>query len=488
MKIHSIRLPLPKRSLFRQIALFTLLAVFCAHAFAFFNLTYSGESVMLNAANGFSAQIEGGQYLQAIYFKLRSGIASPLIVGLLSTLYLVLSLTLISDLLKLEHPLLQFSLCASVCAHPSLTAVFAERMHTADALFLAFLFVSLGIWLCRRLRYGFIPGAAFLCAALALESVAASITAGLILLTLCADLLNPSRDGNPAIYLIKACAAFASACAVYALGHLVMLRLTGLSSSAVLHLPETILDAWLYPLRMLFAPLTAYTHVSVLLRAVLLLAAAACLFLLPNMSVPRRVSLLAAILLLPLAINLPVYSTEAAGQVRLSYAMIDMLLLLIIQQSTRPRLHRAVCAAFAVLLLSGIVFSNQIYLKKNLEFEATLSRMTRIIDRAEDTPGFQPGLTPVAILGQLDAPSITQPLKGFEHLTVFEAAASSTPVTRQEDMIWYCWEILGYPFNFVSNYDHELLAQSAEVIAMPAFPDPACCQFIGDTLVIKISD
>lgn len=486
MKSFSFRFP--DAGLLRRTACFTIIAVFCTHAFALFNLTYSSESIVLNASNAMYAQIESGQYLQAIYLKLRGGIASPLMIGILSTLYLALSLTLIVDLLGLSSKWLQFALCASVCAHPSVTAVFAARMYTADALFLSLLFVASGIWLCRRIRLGLIPGAAFLCAAIALEAGSVSIAAGLILLVLCRDLMNPSCEERPSLHALKACAALGTGCAVYALGHIVMLRLVHCDSSAILHLSESLLGAWIYPVRMLFSPLTAYTHLTAFLRAALILASLLVILRLPSFSLHRRAALIICSLLLPLAVNLPVYSSEAAGQVQLSFVLIDILILLIIQQAACPRLHLAVFSIFAVLFVSGVVFSNQVYLKKNLEFESALSRMTRIIDRAEDTAGFQPGLTPVAIIGRLDNPSVTKPLKGFEHLAVFEAAAANSPVNTQEDMVWYCWEILGYPFNFVSNYEHALLAEDAAVKAMPSFPHPQCCQFVSDVLVIKLSD
>ena len=54
-------------------------------------------------------------------------------------------------------------------------------------------------------------------------------------------------------------------------------------------------------------------------------------------------------------------------------------------------------------------------------------------------------------------------------------------------MIWYIWEVMGYPFNFVSTYELEQLKASDSVKAMPAFPQDGCCQFIGDTLVVHLS-
>ena len=68
----------------RSAALLTLLLVLVAHGFCFTNLTYSGASVMLNAAKGSSAQISSGAFLLPIYWRIRGAIASPLWVGLLS--------------------------------------------------------------------------------------------------------------------------------------------------------------------------------------------------------------------------------------------------------------------------------------------------------------------------------------------------------------------------------------------------------------------
>ena len=88
-------------------AVYALLFLFAAHAFCFFNLTYSTQSVMINASKGTSAQIGGGQYLLTFYWRLRGAIAAPLWVGLLSAVYLTLSVGVAAWLLRLA-----FALCA----------------------------------------------------------------------------------------------------------------------------------------------------------------------------------------------------------------------------------------------------------------------------------------------------------------------------------------------------------------------------------------
>lgn len=40
------------------------------------------------------------------------------------------------------------------------------------------------------------------------------------------------------------------------------------------------------------------------------------------------------------------------------------------------------------------IYANQMYLKKDLEYDATLSVMTRVVDRIEQVEGYIPGETP----------------------------------------------------------------------------------------------
>ena len=113
--------------------------------------------------------------------------------------------------------------------------------------------------------------------------------------------------------------------------------------------------------------------------------------------------------------------------------------------------------------------------------------MSRVIQRIEETEGYVPGYTPVAILGTPEDSVFSVERKGFEHLSALDAASGSYAISTDEDMIWYCWEVLGYPLNFVSTFELEQIEQSDAARALPAFPDEDCCTFIGETLVIRLS-
>ena len=88
-----------------------------------------------------------------------------------------------------------------------------------------------------------------------------------------------------------------------------------------------------------------------------------------------------------------------------------------------------------MIFLGSIVFSNQVYLKKNLELESTLSLMSRVIQRIEETEGYTPGYTPVAILGTPEDSVFSVERKGFEHLSALDASSGNYAISTDEDMI-----------------------------------------------------
>lgn len=484
----SLRKPLIARTL-----LLTLMLVFAAHAFCFFNLTYSGQSVMLNAAKGSASQTSGGQFLLPFYWRVRGAVSAPLLVGALSALYLAATLALTSGLLGLQSRALLFALCGALSVNAGVTSIFAASLHTADAAFLAQLLGTAGVCLCMRSRPGILPAAALLAAAQALHADALSVAAALALIVLIRRLAAGEGGRSTLVCGIRATLAFALGAALYAAGYAVLLRLRGLDAEAQLHLPASAPDAWLAPVRALLSPLTAYAALNVVLRialallAVLVLARAA-----RRLGALRSAAIAALLLAVPLAANLPVFARTGTAQFRLSYAYLDVLLLSLLSLADGAgeparRLRLGAAGAMAVLFLGSIVFSNQVYLKKNLEFTSTLSVMTRVIDRAEHTEGYRPGYTPVAIIGTPEDSALSVPHKGFEHLAALDAASANCAVASSEDMIWYVWEVLGYPFNFVSTYEQSLLSGRDEVRDMPAFPAEGCCRMIDGTLVIRLS-
>ena len=476
----------------KQTVLFSLFFLFAAHAFCFFNLTYSSGSVMLNVSDGRSAQIAGGQFLLPIYWRIRGSLSAPLFIGMLSALYLTLTNLVLVCLLQLTQPAFVFALCGATTVNAAVLSICAASLHTADAAFLAMLLCALACASCMYLRLGALPGALMLTCALALDAGSCAFFAALALI---AGLSNLLLDGSAKSFLTdlaRFLLAAIAGIALYLIGFSLMLRRSSLSAGAApLLFGGDLLGAYLAPMRALLAPLTAYPSLSVMIRALYIpLCVYAVVRFRREKGAASAALLAAGMLLLPLFAAFTLLSGQESIQITPAHCLLDILAILLLSRILPDsiRLRRAAAAVLGILFLGGIVFSNQVYLKKNLEFESTLSVMTRVIARIESVEGYQPGHTPIAVIGTPEASALSAQRRGFEHLSALDAASANYAIASDTDMTWYIWEVMGYPLNFVSTYDLARLRQTEEAQAMPLFPQEGCCRFIGDTLVIKISD
>lgn len=480
----------------RKTAVLALILALAAHGFCFFNLTYSGESVMLNAAKGSASQIASGAFLMPLYWRVRGAISAPLWVGLLSSCYLSLTVVLLCGLFGLASPYLIAMLAVRSCFRRPRSPSLPGRFTPPTQRFSAFLLASCAAVFCLRVRAGTLLGALLLAAAQALDRSSLSFFLGVSAICLIQSLLKADESARTLVgrvLRILLCAALGMA--VYLGGFMLFLHRAGLDREAALQAPagKTVVGAWLYPLALLFKPLTIYAHVGVVLHALLIaLGAFALLRLLPKMK--GRVPALALLLLVfPLLVNLPAYSTLSAEQTSMSYVLLDALLIVLLQAAfessvdERHLAYRAGTVMLGVSLLGTTIFANQVYLKKTLEFDSTLSVMTRVIARAEAVPAFKPGETPVALVGSIEDSELSVVHEGFEKLDALDAAANNFAATDDTGNIWYTWEVLGYPFSLVDAYTLGQLEQRDDVQAMPAFPAQDCCQMIDGTLVVKLS-
>ena len=122
------------------------------------------------------------------------------------------------------------------------------------------------------------------------------------------------------------------------------------------------------------------------------------------------------------------------------------------------------------------------YVKKDLEYQATLSYMTRVADHMEEQEGYIPGETPVLIIGQ-NVIGISKP--GFERYGVLTGVSGNGSVTYQDTYKDYFKYVLARPVSLVYNDE---LKNSDEIINMPVFPEKGSVQMINEVLVVKLAD
>jgi hypothetical protein len=191
--------------------------------------------------------------------------------------------------------------------------------------------------------------------------------------------------------------------------------------------------------------------------------------------------------LLPTALNS--VSILLAGTVTqlMTYAG-ELLYLLAVrcrEMADRRRWGRIVRAAVAVLLCGvlwqHIVYANQVYMKKELDKNATLVLSARLVDRIEQVEGYVPGETPVAFVGRLDKNSyLNRGRDAFQALDHTVGLWSDYAATY--NMGRYLTDYLNVPLLWDTETDF-----SQQTEAMPSFPAAGSIAMVDGTVVVKLS-
>lgn len=172
------------------------------------------------------------------------------------------------------------------------------------------------------------------------------------------------------------------------------------------------------------------------------------------------------------------------------YILVVVLIELYLKNNDKIKIGNGITYVCAILLgiiiFDNCIYSNQVYLKKDLESSATLSVFTRIIDRMEETEGFVPGETESAIIGTLSYGPLNQRRAGFDYDTTGLWYNYST--TYPETYTLYMNYYLGYPVSFVSDDELTALENMPEVQNMPLFPAADSIKMVDGVMVIKLSE
>ena len=134
-----------------------------------------------------------------------------------------------------------------------------------------------------------------------------------------------------------------------------------------------------------------------------------------------------------------------------------------------------------VMIWNNIVFSNQNYFKIDMQNEAALSLATRIVNAVENFEDYEPGKTPVEIIGFMPYSSSVNDVPYIRELYVHGNYKSV--FTYLNSLSFYINNYLAVDMNIVHcDEDSEYTAD------MPVYPAKGSMRYIDGKLVIKISE
>ena len=480
-----------------------------AHLFRYTNSAFNSDSLgIFRGGIDIPKQIGRGRWLQPLYLYVRGPISAPFLIGLLATVYLALSAILIVKILGIRNRGRIVILCGLLAVAPAITITNAAFLPWTDIFMLSLLFSMISAWFMTlsNVKCRYLIAAVFLVLSLALYQAYIGACMVICLFWLLRGCLTGERCRD----VIKTAAVMALTFAVGFLLYYGTFKICGLISAASshsynsvasatiltgdYHLLHLIKGAYKSVLHYILEPQTLYSAVAGGINVILILIAAVFFFLaVKTKDVGRIVISLFLVSLCPLAAFF-IYllygnvSDLLTFPVSMLYFGVGVLFELVPQGADRSfvkGLSKAVFILSSILIFFNAVYANQLYVKKSVEEQETLSLMTRVLYQMEQTEGYVPGETKIALIGSLENSDAVIEKPGYASGGTIDYEIS---IVYYKNYRMYLTNIMGYPINLAEQEEAERIGQEQSIREMPAFPYPGYTKMYGDTLVVKLSD
>lgn len=498
-----------------------------AHAYGFLQDSFSHDVLNALYADGVETfwKMQLGRFFAVLYRRsIRGALTLPWLIGLLALLWLSLAVFFTARLLRIRSRSLLFVTAGVFVANLTVTALTATYIYELDIDLFAMLAAVIAAFLWARYGWvGCLLGACFVAGTLGLYQSYLSVAIVLVMLSSMLSLLDGEgflpvlRKGLRGILMLLLGGGL-----YYALLRLMMAAKnivtdTGSYNSvyAVFSpaegapgLGESLRAVYQNWADSFLDPAAAHVEPAARLLHLLLLALLALLVLLVlfrgRQGWAEKALLLVLLALLPFGCNVTRLLSGRDVHDLMKYAFwLSYLAVLLLsrwaaENLTLPRFPagkaaHGLCLLLCALLLWGNVqTANAAYVKKDLEQEATLSLMTRVLYRLEAQPDYVPGETPLVFAGAAEqlAPAVYG-FDSYRDITGLEAP-TAIPTANAEyyynAYAAYFRYILNTPANFCEHRLWNELQLNETVQAMPAYPAEGCLRMVDGVMVVKMGD
>lgn len=473
-----------------------------AHGYAFLNLTISHDSLMEYYLHGnvfyYGIPVDElkaavGRFLAPVYqLLIRGTTVSPWFSGMLALLWLSLAVWMAARIFRLDRTWQIVLLSGILTVNMTVIALTGTYLHDLDVDMLAVFFAVSAVYFWTLPGMRKLWAIPCLVASMGIYQSQLSVMVSLVMVISICRLLEGEDWKDVFFQGLLSLGLMGAAAICYVLLSNLVCRLLGIgmidSANGIANLWGNNGDGLLSSIVMTYYH-WAYEFFAENLLLNLLVAAVMLLLVIQGILRPLPVvnKLLALLLgvLLPFGMNLAAFLNHGDGHLLMGYAFWFVYLLLWLLGRKRSNRVQLVCTALVfAILFSNVRIANRLYTKKHLEREATLSLMTRVIDRLEHTEGYRLGETTVYFLG---APKIPEQEAFAEYSRVIGAAHSCTisEVVYYQPYFDY---ILQYPIRIGGEETYERIQAQLHAEELEPFPAQNSIAWVDDVLVVKMRE
>ena len=501
---------------FKCILIFTLIFMVIAHGYCYTNLNFSHDSMRTFFWNSYDT-IEIGRYILPLLLILRGKYYPPLLIGILTYIVLVLIIYLLVDFFKIKQKGNIILISGIFSTASTLTLLNATYINFSDMYIFACLLMTLAAWLWKNYEKGYLYAIIPAFISLGIYQSYIGFFIGMVMLISIKDLIDNKNYKEILSKGLKSLVTVFTSLVLYAVSSKVVPIMLGMHLSnsynsvgggidyfkngGIIGIVEIIKTTYFNVAKYIIKPSTYYVILISILNVILIFIGVIYIILFlkdKKIKNSNKILLIILLILLPFGINIATFLGRGAGHQLMIYSFFLLYILPIIivengylekyfsNKNLVKNLSKFKNISLVIIIVSGIIYSNQCYLKKNLEFDATLTTMNRIVDRIEQTEGYEVGKTKVAIIGNLDDSIISLKRKELDYDSV--GLWWNFSITYYETYKQYFENYLGYPINIIDMKQMKKIAEKEEVKEMELFPSYESIKFVDDVLVVKIAE
>lgn len=493
---------------------------FLAHGYGFIHNPLCHDSLNAFIATPVEEiwKVELGRFFVPFYrVVFRGAVSMSWLIGIMALTWTSVALFLVVKVLDFRSKVLTVLTAGIMVTNITNIAQIATYIHEYDCNALSLMLSVLAVYFWHRDKGVFSIAAGGICLmfSIGLYQAFVAVTVVLIVWKSIIDLLDGVKMREVFLHGLRGIAAILVGGILYLLAGKLVYHLTGVAAQSrtdalytgdlnpiVLYL-KLIKPALVYLINSIFH--SVYFNklyiISVCAVSGLLALSVVHLFLTKKFSLGRILFILLLVGFLPFAMTCVFFLSKGSGMHDItryaSWFFFVFILSLVFRLCDKDMLadlktyalRAAACVLVAVILWQNVVLANTAYVKREMEYNAELSTMTRVVAMLEQQEEFDPKESTVAFIGW---PSSPPTLYGTEDVNGILGLAYTAPIISDGSVYYYNLYkayfnyVLQYPVNFCSDDMHIKLKTDPRVLALPAYPAEGCMQFIDGIFVVKL--
>lgn len=504
------------KKLIKELDKETLLRVFVyvfvlgliAHGFCYFNGNFSGDSLFYLYRNDAKDMVAMGRYIRPVYGVFKGKLTMPVVNGMLSLFFISISSYLVIDIFKIKNKYFKFFVCAILTVNSSISLLNASYIHDSDAyMFSLMLSLFASKLLISNNKANYFLTCIILIVSLGIYQSFVEVTIFVVIAVAIKEIIN--RNDIKIIFkdLFTRILIIVLSLALYYALYILLLKVFNIektiSDNSIGNISifsfgiirERIYNLFISEIRWVINPRSYNNYLIKIINVVIIVIGLYCLvrIMLKNKLEWAKYVIVAMLLLFAcIGTNITTFIANNYHDLTLyPFNMLYIFVLTLIEDCCSNNCGKNILISvlyivFALLIIDGSMYSNEIYLKKDLENKSTLSLYTRVLDRIEKLDGYQVGETKLAFIGTIKESDMNYEIDGFDYSGI--GINNSFSAITYEKTASYFKYYLGFNGDILTKEESMQYANDQDINKLLPFPNQNCVVLKDGIVFIKFSN